>query len=159
MMRFGMNWILPEGFETIEYYGRGPVENYQDRYTASNVGIYKQSVKSQYYPYVRPQESGNHTEIRWFKVLDTKGNGLKIESNIMLSMSALHFFDADLDDGDQKHQRHSGELVPRKQTQLHIDLKQMGVGGIDSWGQWPLEKYRLNYKNYNYSFKISPVKK
>ena len=159
MMRFGMNWVLPEGFETIEYYGRGPVENYQDRNTASNVGIYKQSVKSQYYPYVRPQESGNHTDIRWFKVLDSKGNGLKIESDQLLSMSALHFFDADLDDGDQKHQHHSGELVPRKETQLHIDLKQMGVGGIDSWGQWPLEKYRLNYKSYSYSFKISPVKK
>ena len=159
MMRFGMNWILPEGFETIEYYGRGPVENYQDRYTGSNVGIYKQSIKSQYHPYVRPQESGNHTDIRWFKVLDSKGNGLKIESDQPLSMSALHHFDADLDDGDQKHQHHSGELVPRKQTQLHIDLKQMGVGGIDSWGQWPLEKYRLNYKNYSYSFKISPVKK
>ncbi|HEY5509837.1 MAG TPA: glycoside hydrolase family 2 TIM barrel-domain containing protein [Prolixibacteraceae bacterium] len=159
MPRFGMNWVLPEGFETIEYYGRGPAENYQDRNYASHVGIYKQSIKSQYYPYVRPQESGNHTDIRWFKVVDPKGNGLKIESDILLSMSALSHFDADLDDGDQKHQHHSGELVPRKQTQLHIDYKQMGVGGIDSWGQWPLEKYRLNYKNYSYSFKISPVKK
>jgi beta-galactosidase len=157
--RFGMNWILPEGFENIEYYGRGPVENYQDRNYSSNVGIYKQSVKSQFYPYVRPQENGNHTDIRWFKIYNTKGYGLKIESESLLSMSALHYFDADLDDGDQKHQHHSGELAPRKQTQLHIDYKQMGVGGIDSWGAWPLEKYRLNYENYSYSFKIIPFEK
>ena len=157
--RFGMNWILPEGFETIEYYGRGPVENYQDRKYASNVGIYKQSVKSQFYPYVRPQENGNHTDIRWFKIFNAKGYGLKIESDSLLSMSALHFFDADLDDGDQKHQQHSGDLVPHKQTQLHIDYKQTGVGGIDSWGQWPLEQYRLKYMSYNYSFKVSPLKK
>lgn len=159
MPRFGVNWILPEGFETIEYYGRGPVENYQDRNYASNVGNFRQSVKSQFYPYVRPQENGNHTDIRWFKVYNTKGYGLKIESESFLSMSALHFFDADLDDGDQKHQQHSGELVPRKQTQLHIDYKQMGVGGIDSWGQWPLEKYRLTDNKYHFSFKVSPLKK
>ncbi len=159
MPRFGMNWILPEGFETIEYYGRGPIENYLDRNYASNVGNYRQSVKSQFYPYIRPQETGNHTDIRWFKIVNTKGYGLKIESESFLSMSALHFFDADLDDGDQKHQQHSGELVPRKQTQLHIDYKQMGVGGIDSWGQWPLEKYRLTDNKYWFSFKVSPLKK
>jgi beta-galactosidase len=159
MPRFGLNWILPEGFETIEYYGRGPGENYQDRNYASNVGIYRQSIKSQFYPYVRPQENGNHTDIRWFKILSAKGGGLKIESDSLLSMSALHYFDEDLDDGDSKDQRHSGELVPRKQTQLHIDYKQMGVGGINSWGTWPLEQYRLNNKTYSYRFKITPVKK
>ena len=159
MMRFGINWILPEGFETIEYYGRGPLENYQDRNYVSNVGLYKQSVKSQFYPYIRPQENGNHTDIRWFKILDAKGEGLMIESDSLLSMSALHYYDADLDDGDTKHQQHSGDLVPRKQTQLHIDYKQTGVGGINSWGTWPLEKYRMDYKNYEFSFKISPIKK
>jgi beta-galactosidase len=159
MPRFGLNWILPEGFETIEYYGRGPGENYIDRNYGSNVGLYKQSVKSQFYPYVRPQENGNHTDIRWFKITTAKGDGLLIESGSLLSMSALHYFDADLDDGDVKDQRHSGELVPRKQTQLHIDLKQMGVGGINSWGTWPLEQYQLKEKNYSFSFKITPVKK
>ncbi len=157
--RFGLNWILPEGFETIEYYGRGPGENYIDRYYGTNVGLYKQSVKSQFYPYVRPQENGNHTDIRWFKINTAKGDGLLIESGSLLSMSALHYFDADLDDGDVKDQRHSAELIPRKQTQLHIDLKQMGVGGINSWGTWPLEQYQLKEKNYSFSFKITPVKK
>jgi len=159
MPRFGLNWILPEGFEAIEYYGRGPGENYQDRNYGSNVGLYSQTVKSQFYPYVRPQENGNRTDIRWFKIFGSKGDGLLIESNSLLSMSALHYFDEDLDDGDEKDQRHSRELIPRKETQLHIDFKQMGVGGINSWGTWPLEKYQLNEKNYSYSFKITPIKK
>lgn len=154
--RFGFNWILPQGFETIEYYGRGPWENYQDRNYASEVGIYQQSVKSQFYPYVRPQETGNHTDIRWFRIYNAKGYGIKIESKSLLSVSALHFLDSDLDDGDEKEQRHSGELKPRQQTQLHIDLMQMGVGGINSWGTWPLEQYRLDYKNYKFSFSIKP---
>lgn len=156
--RFGMNWILPEGFETIEYYGNGPVENYQDRNYAAPAGIYRQSVAQQFYPYIRPQENGNKTGIRWYKIMNSKGKGLMIQSDILLSMSALHFFDADLDDGDQKHQQHSGELVPHKETQLHIDYAQMGVGGIQSWGAWPLEKYRLPYKNYEYKFKVKPLK-
>ena len=82
-----------------------------------------------------------------------------IESDSLLSMSALHYYDADLDDGDTKHQQHSGDLVAHKQTQLHIDYKQTGVGGINSWGTWPLEKYRMEYGNYEFSFKISPIKK
>jgi len=156
--RFGMNWILPEGFETIEYYGNGPFENYQDRNYAAPTGIYKQSVAQQFYPYIRPQENGNKTGIRWYKVTNSKGKGLLIQSDILLSMSALHFFDTDLDDGDEKHQQHSGELNPRKETQLHIDYAQMGVGGIESWGAWPLEKYRLPYKNYEYRFIVKPLK-
>ena len=156
--RFGMNWVMPEGFETIEYYGNGPVENYQDRNYAASAGIYTQSVNRQFYPYVRPQETGNKTGIRWFKIVNKRGKGLMIHSDVMLSMSALHFFDEDLDDGDQKGQRHSGELKPRKQTRLHIDLAQMGVGGIDSWGNWPLEKYRLPYQDYEYKFKVIPLK-
>lgn len=156
--RFGMNWILPEGFETIEYYGNGPVENYQDRNYAAPAGIYKQTVAQQFYPYIRPQETGNKTGIRWYKVENAKGKGLLIQSNVQLSMSALHFFDTDLYAGDEKSQQHPGELKPRKQTQLHIDFAQMGVGGIDSWGNWPLDQYRLNYKNYEYKFVVKPLK-
>ncbi len=155
--RFGMNWILPEGFETIQYYGRGPEENYQDRNYSAPVGRYKQTVSAQFYPYIRPQENGNKTGIRWFEIRNNEGKGLRIQSDSLLSMSALHFYDNDLDDGDLKHQRHSGELKPRRQTQLHIDYRQMGLGGINSWGTWPLEQYRLPYKNYQYSFKITPI--
>jgi beta-galactosidase len=157
--RFGMNWILPEGFENIEYFGNGPVENYQDRNYGAPAGIYKQTVAQQFYHYVRPQETGNKTGIRWFKIKNAKGKGLMIQSDILLSMSALHYFDSDLDDGDKKDQRHPEDLIPRKQTQLHIDYAQMGVGGINSWGTLPLDKYRLNYKNFEYKFKITPINK
>jgi beta-galactosidase len=154
-----MNWILPEGFENIEYFGNGPVENYQDRNYGAPTGIYKQTVAQQFYHYIRPQETGNKTGIRWFKIKNSKGKGLMIQSDILLSMSALHYFDNDLDDGDRKDQRHPGDLAPRKQTQLHIDYAQMGVGGINSWGTLPLDKYRLNYKNFEYKFKITPINK
>ncbi|MBD0289195.1 MAG: DUF4981 domain-containing protein, partial [Flavisolibacter sp.] len=155
--RFGMNWILPEGFNTIEYYGRGPHENYVDRNYSTPMSIYKQSVQEQFYPYIRPQETGNKTDIRWFRIMNSAGKGILIQSDSVLSMSALHYLDSDLDDGDKKDQRHAGELKPRKLTQLHIDAAQMGVGGINSWGTLPLEKYRLPYKNYSYSYKITPL--
>lgn len=155
--RFGMQWILPGGFEQIEYYGRGPHENYWDRNYSSPVGIYKQTVNEQFYPYVRPQETGNKTDVRWFKILNEGGSGIAIQADTLLSMSALHYFDNDLDDGDQKDQRHSGELHPQVQTQLNIDYKQMGLGSVNSWGAWPLEKYRLPYQDYSYSFKITPI--
>lgn len=155
--RFGMKWILPEGFENIQFYGRGPVENYQDRNYSTPVGIYAQTVKEQFYPYVRPQENGNKTDIRWFTITNKKGRGLRIESDSLLSMSALHFYTDDLDDGDKKDQRHSGELKPHAQTQLNIDLKQMGVGSVDSWGALPLDPYRLPYQNYSYQYKIKPL--
>lgn len=155
--RFGMKFILPEGFETIRYYGRGALENYQDRNYAAPVGLYTQSVKEQFYPYIRPQENGNKTGIRWFTITNKKGRGLHIESDSLLSMSALHYYTEDLDDGDKKDQRHSGDLHPRKQTQLNIDLKQMGLGSVNSWGALPLEPYRLPYQNYSYQFKIKPL--
>jgi beta-galactosidase len=155
--RFGMNWILPEGFDSIRYFGRGPHESYQDRNYSTPVGLYNQSVKERFYPYIRPQENGNKTDIRWFELRNKDGKGIRIESDSLLSMSALHFFDSDLDDGDTKDQRHSGDLHPRRQTQLHIDKVQMGLGGINSWRTWPLEQYRLPYKNYKYQFRITPL--
>lgn len=155
--RFGMNMVMSKGFEIIEYYGRGPHENYQDRKYGSDVAVYRQSVDEQFFPYIRPQETGNKTDIRWFKIMNAQGKGIVIQSDSLLSMSVIHYFDNDLDDGKKRRQRHSGELKPRPQTQIHIDKLQMGVGGINSWGAMPLEKYRLSYKNYFYQYKISPL--
>ncbi|MDB5111648.1 MAG: Beta-galactosidase [Mucilaginibacter sp.] len=158
LLKFGMQWILPEGFESIAYYGRGPQENYQDRNTAADLGIYKQTVSQQFHAYVRPQETGTKTDIRWYKLTNaTTNKGIMIQSDVPLSMSAMHFFDADLDDGDEKHQRHSGELKPRPQTQLDIDFKQMGVGSVNSWGRLPLNQYLLPYQYYQFKFKITPL--
>ncbi|MBC3540125.1 glycoside hydrolase family 2 TIM barrel-domain containing protein [Rufibacter sediminis] len=156
--RFGMQWILPAGFNAVEFYGRGPHENYQDRNYSAHLGVYKQTVAEQYFPYVRPQETGNKTDVRWYKVTNSAGNGLLVTSETPLSISALHYFDQDLDDGDEKQQRHARELKPRPQTQLSIDAAQMGVGGVDSWRSWPLEKYRMPYASYDVQFLIKPVK-
>ncbi|MBS7566778.1 DUF4981 domain-containing protein [Mucilaginibacter sp. Bleaf8] len=155
--RFGMQWILPIGFEQIIYYGRGPFENYQDRNYSAHVGLYKQTVSSQYFHYVTPQETGNKTDIRWFRITNKNGKGLEITSDQNLSMSALHYRDSDLDDGDKRHQRHAADLIARPQTQLNIDYKQMGVGGIDSWHSRPMAKYQLPFGNYQYSFMIRPI--
>jgi beta-galactosidase len=155
--RFGMQWIMPAGFEQIEYYGRGPQENYQDRQFSAHIGLYQQSVKAQYFPYVTPQETGNKTDVRWFNIKENSGKGLSITSDTPLSMSALHYFDVDLDDGDKHHQRHAADISERKQTQLNIDFKQMGVGGIDSWRSRPLAKYQMPYKNYKFSFMVKPI--
>ncbi len=156
MLRFGMNWVLPPGFEQIRYYGRGPLENYQDRKEMAPVGHYKQTVTEQFYGYVRPQENGNKTDVRWFSISNGNATGLFIQGKNLLSISALHYFQSDLDDGEKKKQRHSGDLKPRAQTSLQIDYKQMGLGSINSWGQLPLPPYRLPFRNYEYEYKIIP---
>ena len=153
--RFGMEIILPKDFSNISYYGRGPHENYIDRNYSAQVGIYNQTVSEQYYPYIRPQETGNKTDIRWYQL---SNNNLKItvKSDDLLAVTALHFLNEDLDDGLKKDQRHAAELKERDLTSLKIDYKQMGVGGIDSWQAWPMEKYLLRDKSYQYQFTITP---
>lgn len=159
LFRFGMQLVMPQHFDRIDYYGRGPVENYADRKYSQHIGRYRQLVKDQYYPYIRPQESGTKTDIRWWKVLDIDGRGLLIRSDNPFSASALNFLQEDLDDGLHKEQRHSGELEPRKLTAVSFDLRQMGLGCINSWGAWPLPSYVLPYENYTFNFVLSPVRK
>lgn len=156
--RFGMQMMLPKSLDRMEWYGRGPHENYWDRKDAEFVGIYTSTVDKQYHKdYVRPQESGNKSDIRWLKLTDSSGIGLRITSDTLFNINALPYLNKDLDEGLEKHNHHSGELVPRNMTVLNIDLQQMGLGGINSWGTWPLEQYRLPYKNYSYRFKIEPI--
>jgi beta-galactosidase len=160
LFRFGNHLQLPAAFTNIEWYGRGPWENYQDRKTASFVGLYSGVIKDQYYPYIRPQESGNKTDVRWAKMTRKDGSGFLIAvTDSLLSINALPYSAEQLYSGPEKKQLHSGELVPDKNIHLDIDLQQMGVGGINSWGSWPLEKYRLPYKDYSYGYMIIPVKK
>ena len=160
LMRFGNHSELPTDFVNLQWYGRGPVENYQDRKTASMVGLYSGAVKDQYYPYIRPQESGNKTDVRWAKLTRKDGSGIIIAAlDTLLSINAIPYNAEQLFSGPEKQQKHSGELEPDKNIHLDIDLQQMGVGGINSWGEWPLEKYRMPYKDYNYSYFIIPVKK
>ncbi len=158
LMRMGNNLQLNKKYSNIEFYGRGPWENYWDRKTASLVGIYKQDVKNQYFPYARPQESGNKSDVRWVSFTNKKGKGLQfIYADSLLNFAALTYNLDDLDPEVNKKQYHSGELVPKNEIYLHIDLQQTGMQGIDSWGSWPLKEYRLPYKDYSYSYWIKPL--
>jgi beta-galactosidase len=158
MFRFGMTLTMQEEYNAIEYYGRGPIENYSDRNSSEWIGIYKQSVESQYYPYIRPQESGNKTDVRYWKVVNDEGKGLMFYGTEALSMSSLNFATEDLDEGMSKVNRHSGDLVPRKSTTVHVDKVQAGLACVNSWGAIPLEQYRLPHGDYEYTFVIAPVR-
>jgi len=153
--KFGIQLIMPKTFNMLSYYGRGPHENYSDRNYSSQVGIYKQSVSEQYFPYIRPQETGNKTGIRWCELSNNKME-LKVESNSLFYTTALHFLSEDLDDGIKKNQRNAGDIKERDLTSFQIDANQMGLGSINSWGALPVEKYRLLEKDYSFIFKITP---
>jgi beta-galactosidase len=158
MPRFGMVMPLGGEFSNFTYYGRGPWENYNDRNTASILGIYKSTVAEQFTPYVRPQECGNKTDIRWLTLTNNDGVGVKITGIQPLSVSALNYTAADLDAGLTKKQRHPSDLLPRHNVILSIDLFQRGVGGDNSWGARPHRPYCFDVKHYNYSYVIEPVK-
>lgn len=157
MFRFGMQMPMPLDFDRIEYYGRGPRENYIDRQESADLGIYAQTVSEQFYPYIRPQENGNKTDIRYWRQINHAGKGLEIVASEPFSASALNYTIQSLDDGDRKHQRHSSEVEKAPFTNLLIDKAQMGLGCIDSWGAWPMEKYRLPYGDYEFTFLLRPV--
>ena len=160
MFRYGMQLQMPKQYNKVEYYGRGPHENYCDRNSSEFIGRYKNKVIDEYFPYVRPQESGNHTDVRWFIVSDGK-RGLKFESNAPMECSALPYLVEDLDAGPRKEHawgQHSGDLVERPLTQVHIQQRQMGLGCVNSWGAWPEEAYRIPLKAYDFQFRITPVR-
>ena len=156
MMRFGMRMELPAGYDHLRYYGRGPAENYLDRKASTFVGRYAQRVEEQFYPYIRPQENGTKSDLRWWWIGHRSGQGLLISAPQPFSASALHYSQEDLDEGLSKQQHHSRELTPRKEIYLTIDGAHMGLGCENSWGAWPLSHYRLPYGDYDFSFTIAP---
>ncbi len=155
--RFGLRLDMPEDFDTVEYYGRGPWENYSDRMNASPVGLYRQSVAEQFYPYIRPQETGTKSDLRWWNVLDINGNGLNFRSTGAFSASALNYTQESLDEGPEKVNRHSSEVSPAGMTCLCIDGEQMGLGCVDSWGAMPRDEYLLHYGSRSFVLLITPV--
>ena len=179
MFRFGMKFTMPGEFSTLDFYGYGPWENYSDRCSAALMGRYVQSVSDQYhYGYPRTQESGTKTGLRWMRVLDASGKGIEITSDVRFSGSAIPFSFDDLDctvidpnprpnptNNQQGVAKHSLELIPLAHrdaralgsTYVNFELKQMGVGGINSWGTWPLEDYRVNAEEMEFNFVIRPL--
>ena len=159
MFRFGMLLQMPYSMEKSTYYGRGPIENYSDRKDCMRIAIYNDEADNQCFPYIRPQESGTKSDIRWWKQTDATGLGLQVKSCAPFYASALHFDTEELDDGDEKEQRHSFDLKKSKFTNLFLDAAHMGVGGENSWGAWPLEKYRVHYGNKTFNFVLIPQTK
>lgn len=157
MFRFGMQMVMPKSFENISYYGRGPVENYSDRNHSTDLGIYNQTVTEQFYAYIRPQENGTKTDIRWWKQLNEEGKGLMFVAAAPFSASALHYTIESLDDGWEKKQSHSNEVEEADLTNVLIDKAQQGLACEDSWGAIPLSKYRLPYGDYEFTFIMTPV--
>ena len=162
LFRYGMQLQMPASFSKLEYYGRGPEENYIDRHSSSFIGKYEANVKDEYYPYVRPQESGNHTDIRYFSIFNpTTGKGITFEGYAPMECSAIPYLVEDLDAGVEKEHawgQHSGDLVEKGLVQLHIQQRQFGLGCIDSWGSSPMEKYRMHYQDRCFRFVIKAKK-
>ncbi|MBQ7571223.1 MAG: beta-galactosidase, partial [Bacteroidaceae bacterium] len=163
MFRFGMQWVMPEEYGTVQYYGRGPIENYIDRNHSQRIGLYTQQVSDQYWGYIRPQESGNHTDVRMWSVVNKAGRGLKflaMSEGKTMEASALPYLPADLDDGPRKdaHQSHSGDLTPRPFTVVQIQQRQFGMGCVNSWGAWPRGEYQMPWQDYDFTYFVTAVK-
>ncbi len=154
LFRFGMQWVLPEQYGDIKYYGRGPVENYMDRNSSQRLGVYETKVSDEYYPYVRPQESGNHTDVRYWQMMDKKGRGLQFIATGAMEVSALNYLPEALDDGMDKSasQHHSGDLTPGKYSVVQVQARQMGLGCVNSWGAWPRSEYQMPYQDYDFTY-------
>jgi len=150
--RFGMRIELNQPYDNLSYYGRGPQENYIDRCSGSFIGCYDDKVENQYYEYIRPQETGNKTDVRWLTLLDSDGAGIKITGLQPIAFSALHFTPEDLDPGLTRKMQHTIDVIPQKNVFLHVDMKQRGLGGDNSWGMYPHTEYRLLDKKYSYSY-------
>lgn len=158
LLRYGMELQMPKEYDKVVFYGKGPHENYVDRNNSEMLGVFTQQVKDQYYPYIRPQESGNKTEVRYWKVLTQEGKGLEFFSNEPMECSSLNYLTSDLYHGPSKNQMHSGDLTPRDLTAVHISKRQMGLGCINTWGELPMKKYMMPYQNYSFKFVIRPVR-
>lgn len=153
--RFGLNLQVSGILGNVRYLGRGPWENYWDRNTSSLVGLYKATVDSMFVPYVRPQEYGYRTDVKWFTLTGDDGAGLLFSGSPAICFSALPFSYDDMK-GFEQGGKHSADLQKRTFIDLNVDYRQQGVGGDDSWGARVHPEYTLPCKEYSYSFRIRP---
>ena len=157
LFRFGMQMQMPRSFDKVEYYGRGPVENYIDRKGNADLGIYKQSVSEQFYPYIRPQENGTKSDIRWWKTTNSAGRGIHVVASEPFSASTLHYTIESLDEGLYKKQGHSQEVEEADLTNFCFDKIQAGLGCEDSWGRIARPEYQVPYGDYEFTFILMPM--
>jgi len=166
--RMGMQMQLPKEFINLKWFGRGPQENYVDRKTSADVGLYESTVADQYTHYIRPQENGYKTDTRWLTLTNDNGNGLLISGDPLICFAALNNIHDDFESPgklstyrkDAKTANtHMNDVKPRDLVNLNVDLGQMGVGGDNSWGALIHPQYRLLANKYEYSFRIKPILK
>jgi beta-galactosidase len=166
--RMGMQMQLPVEFTNLTWLGRGPHENYTDRKTSAEVGLYESTVADQYTPYIRPQENGYKTDTRWLTLTDDDGNGIMVSGDPLICFEALNNIHDDFESPGKLSQyrkdaktanTHTIDVKPRDLVNLNVDLGQMGVGGDNSWGALIHPQYRLLGTKYEYSFRIRPVVK
>ncbi len=160
LFRFGMQWVMPQQYSEVKYYGRGPIENYVDRKSSQRIGLYTAKVEDEYYPYVRPQESGNHADVRYWQMTDRQGKGLQFAATGDMEVSALNYLSEDLDDGMDKAQvqHHSGDLTPHKFSVIQVQERQFGLGCVNSWGAWPLQQYQMPYQDYDFTYMVTALR-
>lgn len=151
---------MPDEMDYSTYYGRGPVENYADRKSSAFIGLYRQTADEQPYAYSRPQETGTKSDMRWWKQTDIAGRGLMVVAEKPFYASALHYSIESLDDGEEKDQRHFNEVEKVDYTNMCIDMMHAGISGAASWGAdaVTLPQYRIPYADYEFRFKLIPVK-
>lgn len=153
--RIGFRTRLRADYQTLQYFGRGPQENYIDRNSGALIGKYESNVAEQYFAYARPQENGNKTEVRWAQLKDEGGHQIKASAKVPFEMSAWPYAQEDFDDGEEKDQRHTDDVRQQPFVEWHIDLRQMGVGGDDSWGARPHDEYMIYPGIYEFSFQLN----
>ncbi|MEP3838660.1 MAG: glycoside hydrolase family 2 TIM barrel-domain containing protein [Algibacter sp.] len=158
--RFGNNFIVKNEYQNVEWFGRGPHENYNDRNTGAFVGNYNATVDELYFPYIRPQENGHRSDVRWVAFTNNVGNGFKIGGKQLVGFNAHHQYNDDFDAGKEKKQRHTTDVPKRDFVNINIDYLQTGVGGDNSWSPKALahKEFRVMPNNLEYSYKITPIK-
>ena len=156
--RLGMKLAMPRGFRQIQWYGRGPHENYFDRKTGAFVGVYGASVDEMIIPYVSPQEYGNRTDVRWVAISNKDGKGLLAMGMPVLEFSALPYTVEDLTQ-ESRGSKHPTDIARRDFVAVNLDYRQMGVGGDDSWGAKPHPQYLLPAKDYSWKIRLRPISK
>jgi beta-galactosidase len=150
--RFGMQLVIPGGFETVTWYGRGPHESYWDRKAGARVGVYSGSVDDQFVDYSEPQENGNKTDVRWVSLTNTGGAGLMVMGAPLIDFSVHHYTTTDLETA-----KHSYQMEYREDITFNIDMKQTGVGGDTSWGARTHDQYTVRSEPMSFSYQLRPV--
>jgi beta-galactosidase len=152
LARVGLQFVLPPTFNNLTWYGNGPYESYEDRKESAKAGLYSGTVADQHFPYVMPQENGNKTDVRWMLLSSSDGRGLLFAGESLLNINVQDYSLEALNESKQTHQLERGENI-----YLHLDYKQMGLGGDDSWNPRVHPEYLLIEKQYKYAFRMKPV--